>query len=152
MLIAMGAGAALCILIGVWPRPLYAILPFDVGDYNAYTTTHVITQLQLLFFSALAFTVLKLTAIYPPELPLVNLDFDWFYRKPLSTLVAWTYARGAQICAAVVQFVMEKLGEDLEWLRRHCGPQGILGGTRSTGGMVIWAAILLGAYLVLSYL
>jgi multicomponent Na+:H+ antiporter subunit D len=80
MLAAMGIAAALCIGIGVFPGPLYSALPYAV-DYQPYTVTHVITQLQLLFWSALAFCVLKLTGIYPPEIRGVNLDADGLYRK-----------------------------------------------------------------------
>jgi len=80
MLLAMGIAAFLCIGIGVYPWPLYQLLPYTV-DYVPYTTTHVITQLQLLLFSALAFAVLKRTGIYPPELKATNLDTDWFYRQ-----------------------------------------------------------------------
>ena len=79
MLLAMGIATFLCIGIGVYPRPLYQLLPYPV-DYVPYTTTHVITQLQLLLFSALAFAVLKRTGIYPPELKATNIDTDWFYR------------------------------------------------------------------------
>ena len=75
MLIAMGLAAALCIGIGVFPDALYAILPYPVA-FDPYTTTHVITQLQLLTWSALAFSVLVRTGLYPPELRSVNLDFD----------------------------------------------------------------------------
>jgi multicomponent Na+:H+ antiporter subunit D len=50
-------------------------------EYAPYTTTHVLTQLQLLIFSALAFAVLKRTGLYPPELNLIHLDSDWFYRR-----------------------------------------------------------------------
>ena len=80
MLLAMGIAAFLCIGIGVYPDALYAILPFPV-DYVPYTTAHVITQLQLLMFSALAFTFLMLTGLYPPELKSTNLDSDWVYRR-----------------------------------------------------------------------
>ncbi len=79
MLLAMGIAAFLCVAIGVYPGPLYQLLPYPV-DYVPYTTTHVITQLQLLLFSALAFAVLKRTGIYPAELKATNLDTDWFYR------------------------------------------------------------------------
>ncbi len=80
MRVAMGITAALCIGIGVFPGALYAILPYPV-DYVPYTAAHVITQLQLLMYSALAFTVMMVWKIYPPELKSVNLDTDWFYRK-----------------------------------------------------------------------
>ena len=80
MLIAMGIAAFLCIFIGSFPQYLYNLLPFAT-DYQPYTVGHVITQTQLLFFSALAFTLLLLSGIYPAEIRAINLDADWFYRK-----------------------------------------------------------------------
>ena len=80
MLIAMGIAAFLCIFIGSFPGPLYSLLPYPV-DYVPYTMPHVVGQTQLLFFSALAFTLLLLSGIYPGEQRCVNLDSDWFYRK-----------------------------------------------------------------------
>ncbi|MCF7733269.1 MAG: Na(+)/H(+) antiporter subunit D [Akkermansiaceae bacterium] len=80
MLLAMGLGAALCIGIGCFPQVLYGLLPWE-ADYHPYTITHVLSQTQLLFFSALAFVSLMLLKIYPPELRSVNLDADWFWRK-----------------------------------------------------------------------
>ena len=62
MLIAMGLAAFLSIALGVYPDPLYAMLPYPV-DYVPYTGPHVMTQLQLLFFSALAFYWLNLCQI-----------------------------------------------------------------------------------------
>jgi multicomponent Na+:H+ antiporter subunit D len=80
MLLAMGIAAVMCIGIGVYPKPLYDVLPFSV-DYHPYTVSHVLSQTELLFFSALAFTLLLLAGIYPAEMRAVNLDSDWFYRK-----------------------------------------------------------------------
>ncbi len=80
MLLAMGIAAFLCIFIGVYPAPLYALLPYPV-DYVPYTAPHVVGQTQLLFFSALAFTLLLRAGIYPAEIRCMNLDADWFYRK-----------------------------------------------------------------------
>ncbi len=80
MLFAMGTAAALCLLIGIFPGYLYAILPYEM-DYNPYTTAHVVAQLQLLAFSALAFALLMLSGIYPSEKRMINLDADWFYRR-----------------------------------------------------------------------
>ena len=87
MRVAMGITAALCIGIGVFPGALYAILPYPV-DYVPYTVAHVITQLQLLMYSALAFTVMMLWKIYPPELKSVNLDTDWVYRRAAPAALA----------------------------------------------------------------
>ncbi len=81
MLLAMGITAFLCIFIGSYPWPLYSLLPFQDVVYDPYTGFHVLGQTQLLFFSALAFTLLILAGIYPAEMRCVNLDVDWFYRK-----------------------------------------------------------------------
>ena len=80
MLLAMGVAAALCIGIGVFPQPLYNILPFPV-DYVPYTGEHIVGQLQLLMFGALAFALLMLSGIYPAEIRAINLDSDWIYRR-----------------------------------------------------------------------
>jgi multicomponent Na+:H+ antiporter subunit D len=80
MLVAMAIAAAGCIAIGSYPAALYGLLPWEAG-YVPYSYPHVIVQLQLLLFSALAFAWLKLTGIYPPELRSVNLDADWLYRR-----------------------------------------------------------------------
>ena len=80
MLLAMGIAAFLSIFIGVYPAPLYSLLPYPV-EYVPYTAPHVLGQTQLLFFSALAFTLLLLSGIYPAEMRCINLDADWFYRK-----------------------------------------------------------------------
>ena len=54
MRLAMIFFTALCIGLGVWPQPLYAMLPFAV-DFVPYTASHVVFYLQLLLFSGLAF-------------------------------------------------------------------------------------------------
>jgi multicomponent Na+:H+ antiporter subunit D len=80
MLIAMGIAAFFCIFLGVYPKFLYSILPYPV-DFEPYTAPHVLSQLQLLMFSALAFTLLLLSGIYPAEIRAINLDTDLIYRK-----------------------------------------------------------------------
>ena len=77
---AMAIGAVLCIAIGSYPAALYALLPFPV-EYEPFTAGHVLAQVQLLFFGALAFVWLNLTGLYPPELKSVNLDVEWLYRR-----------------------------------------------------------------------
>ena len=81
MLIAMGISSFMCIFLGCNPQWLYDMLPNGAAGYHPYDATHVITQLEILLFSALAFTILNLWGKYPPELPSVNLDADWIYRK-----------------------------------------------------------------------
>lgn len=77
MRVAMIFFAFACVFLGVFPGVLYSMLPYEV-NYVPYTAAHILTQLQLLLFSGLAFFVM---------LPLmkrtltISLDFDWFYRK-----------------------------------------------------------------------
>jgi multicomponent Na+:H+ antiporter subunit D len=151
MLLAMALAAALCIGIGSFPGLLYSLLPWPVA-YEPYTASHVLSQLQLLVFSALAFSVLMRTGIYPPELRSVNLDFDWVYRR------LGGRALGALIGAvdALQQRAGRRLASGTEALLarvyRHSGPAGLLARTWPTGSMVLWVAILLASYLVLYYL
>ncbi|GAB6153839.1 Na(+)/H(+) antiporter subunit D [Desulfosporosinus burensis] len=94
MKVAMGFLAFMCILIGVFPQMLYRLLPYPV-DYLPYTGDHVVSQLQLLMFSALAFFMLLK---YLKRTETLTLDTDWIYRRGaniviayLSIPVAWTY-------------------------------------------------------------
>lgn len=80
MLLAMGITAFICVFLGVYPYHLYSILPYPV-DYVPYTGAHVVGQLQLLMFGALAFCLLILSGFYPAEMRAINLDTDWFYRR-----------------------------------------------------------------------
>ena len=87
---AMLLFALACIVLGVYPEPLYAILPFQRSDgeglYHAYTYAHVVNQLQLLLFAGLAFFVLldrlKRTLT-------ITLDADWLYRRAIPGLWRW---------------------------------------------------------------
>ncbi|MGI9520522.1 MAG: Na(+)/H(+) antiporter subunit D [Hyphomicrobiaceae bacterium] len=150
MLIAMGAAAALCIGIGVYPDLLYSLLPYKV-KYVPYTAAHVLTQLQLLIFSALAFTFLMRTGVYPPELRSTNLDFDWFYRKLGYNVAATTMLLATEAWKSVSSAVAD-MGHQLErLLNRHHSADGLLGRTWPTGTMVFWATVMLGGYLILFY-
>jgi multicomponent Na+:H+ antiporter subunit D len=80
MLLAMGTAAFFCVFIALFPGVLYAVLPYPVS-YVPYTPAHVVGQLQLLMFGALAFCLLILSGHYPPELRAINLDVDWVYRR-----------------------------------------------------------------------
>jgi len=77
MLLAMAFLASICIFIGVYPQPLYNILPYPV-EFHAYTFEHTLNQFQLLMFSALAFFML-LPLLKRTET--ISIDTDWFYRK-----------------------------------------------------------------------
>ncbi len=151
MLVAMAITATLCIGIGVYPDPLYAMLPFAV-DYVPYTGSHVLTQLQLLVFSALAFSVLMRTGIYPPEMRLINLDSDWVYRRFSVMLIDEFTIHISRARAKVKDAILRRWSAAVNTLFRHHGPHGVLERTWPTGSMVLWVAVLLGAFLLLHYL
>lgn len=150
MLIAMLMAAMLCIFIGIYPQALYDLLPFPM-TYNPYDATHVLSQLQLLFFAALAFVWLNLQGLYPPELRALNLDSDWSYRRFLPAV-----SRGVMVSVQALDTQIRhgcgRLRQNIfEALTRYHAPRGFLARTWPTGSMVLWIAVLLGAYL-LAYL
>jgi len=148
MRLAMLLFAGLCIGLGIFYEPLYALLPFGTS-YVPYTGSHVVVQLELLLFSGLAFFVM---------LPLlrrtltITLDTDWAYRRLAPALV-----RGA---AFVLRLATDRvgamgraiLGRIVGLVERHHGSEGVLARTWTTGGMALWVAVLLGAYLAVYYL
>lgn len=97
MLVAMFIASMLCVAIGSYPSLLYQLLPWD-NQYAPYDLTHTLTQLQLLFFSALAFVWLNKQGMYPPELRSVNLDMEWIYRRALPGVSMWllSYVRAVR--------------------------------------------------------
>ena len=146
MLLAMALAAALCIAVGCAPGLLYAMVPFEFV-YEPYTATHVLAQMQLLFFSALAFVWLRLSGLYPPELRSVNLDVEWVYRR----LVPEAFRRSVPLLRRLdgaLRNRMHSLFLVVErGLRAAHGPEGPLGRTWSTRAGVAVVAVLLCAYL-----
>jgi multicomponent Na+:H+ antiporter subunit D len=151
MLLAMGLAAAICIFNGSYPWFLYDMLPMPV-DYAPYTISHVLTQCQLLFFSALAFCWLKLSGLYPPELPGVNIDVEWSYRRVVPKLFGWLAPPAVAIYRSVSALVGRLIEQFVGQIYRHHGPYGILARTWRTGSMAMWTAILLATYLLVYYL
>ena len=154
MLIAMTLAAVLCVLIGSFPaHTVYALLPWD-ATYQPYDVTHVLTQLQLLFFSALAFVWLNLRSMYPPELPSTNIDADWFYRKLAPAFVKnlacglYRFYQGLEQSIITTIKLLIKNSYDTEEER----PKGYFARLWPTETMVVWVAVLLFAYLVLYYI
>lgn len=150
MLLAMAVTAVLCIAFGSYPAPLYALLPYDV-DYSAYSTTHVITQLQLLVFSTLAFAVLMRAGLYPTALKSVNLDTDWSYRRLLPRIVGGIGETLGSAMARMSSMVNDGLRSLIIRMYHSYGPQGRIAQFWPTGSMVLWIAILLGVTLIVNF-
>lgn len=149
MLLAMGLAAAICIFIGAQPQYLYALLPWE-HNYWPYDTTHVLAQLQLLIFAALAFVWMMVKDIHPPELPGVNLDAEWFYRKFAPAGVV----RGMEVLSRAKQGLLVAISAPKQFLQRSISQsptaQYSLAESWSTGSMVLWIAIILATYLLLN--
>ena len=148
MLLAMAVFAVLCVGLGIYPQPLYAMLPYAVS-YQPYTAAHLVAQFQLLLFAGLAFFVM---------LPMmkrtltISLDFDWFYRylfKKMGMTIVSQASTARSRLEAAAHAVIHRV---LNTLHRHHGPKGILSQTWPTGSMVLWIAILLGSFLLLDSL
>ena len=151
MLLAMSISALLCIGIGVYPSALYALLPYDAG-YNPYDATHVLAQSQLLFFSALAFVLLKLKGLYPPEWRSTNLDADWIYRRAFPVVFHRVFETIWRFDGVIRQSFLVRLDLFLSFLTRIDNQtSGLLSRTRPVGSMVMWVAVLLATYLFLSF-
>jgi multicomponent Na+:H+ antiporter subunit D len=151
MLLAMGITAFLCIFIGVYPAPLYALLPYEV-EFHPYTMGHVVGQLQLLCFALLAFAVLMRTGIHPPELRAINLDADWSYRRFLPRVIGGLSVVVARLWAAQSALVERGLSALIFRMYHSHGPEGRLARSWPTGAMVLWIAVLLVVTLVAIYI
>ena len=147
MRLAMLLFSALCIGLGVYYAPLYALLPYATA-YVPYDAAHVLGQLQLLLFSGLVFFLML--PVLRRSLT-VTLDVDWLYRRAGPAVVA--------ACANGVSRGLVALGaETRDWgarllrftLRWH-GPEAPLARTLSTGAMALWISALLAVYLVMYY-
>lgn len=151
MLLAMGVAAALCLLLGVAPSLLYTWLPYPV-HFSPYTASHVLAQLQLLLFSALAFVLLLRAGLYPLPQRSINLDTDWIYRRGLPRLLAGLRIGYRGFHSASVRHARERGRELQSGLQRHHGPRGALARNWPTGSMVLWVTVMLAGFLIFYYL
>ena len=164
MLIAMGMAAALCIGAGVFYWYLYALLPYEpmamhldshghghAEPYQPYTAPHVVMQLQLLMFAVLAFVFLMQTKLYPAEKRATNLDSDWVYRKflpkgleGLGKAFRWLDESWRKLAVGGIGALISAMGS-------FFNERGIFGRPWATSTMAFWAALLLGAFLLIYY-
>ncbi len=151
MLVAMGLAAAACVGIGVYPDPLYAMLPFPV-TYVPYTTEHVISDLQLLMFSALAFAVLQRTGLYPKELRSTVLDFDWVYRRLGRDWTVFLAERTSNALKTIYADFGGMLNRVIDAVFHYHGPKGLLARTQEIGQATLVITVVLAIFLTAFYL
>ena len=77
MQLAMGLAAFSCMLIGLYPKILFEILPYHLVHYQPFTPSHVLGVIQLFMTAGVAFILAK--AMVVPHNAII-LDFDYFYR------------------------------------------------------------------------
>jgi len=148
MLVAMTIAAVLCLFIGSQPQYLYALLPWHV-EYWPYDVTHVLAQLQLLFFSALAFVWLNKQGLYPPELHSVNIDVEWLYRKLLPATGRTSFNISQSVNHQVTKLTLKAWqGFQLAFQSSRLS-QYHLASSWPTGSMVLWIGVILGGYLLM---
>ena len=148
MSLAMVLFSALCIVLGIFPEPLYKLLPYPL-EYQAYTPGKVLFYLQLLLFSGLAFFLL---------LPLmkrtltITLDVDWLWRRGF-TFIAANILKLIDAVAGKAQTIFTKQLSFLKGrLEHHWGQTGIFANSWSIGATGTWIAILLTCYVLIYYI
>lgn len=137
----------LCIALGVWPEFLYRMLPYPV-QYEPYTAAHVLTQLQLLLFSGLAFFVMLK---FLKRTPTITLDIDWIWRASLPASVRRAGALFSTVQTSLGRVLSSAVNRCLIGVARQCVPQGLLVRNWPTGSMALWVMVILLGYLTLYY-
>lgn len=160
MLLAMGIAAAICIGIGLPAIGglgygfLYKLLPYPVEalSYQPYTAEHILTQMQLLVLAAFAFVLLQRFGAYPPEKRGTILDADWAYRKAGYGAALWSGAVWAKAGPALMGVWQGLVDQGYRRIEAAFSPQGQMSRGPLTGGMAVWAGLLLGVVLILSFI
>ena len=83
MELAMIIGSLFCVGLGIFYKPLYALLPYTV-HFEPYTAYHIWESLQVLLFTQLGFFLL-LKKLWCEDT--ISLDTDWFPRKGAKALM-----------------------------------------------------------------
>jgi len=148
MAAAMLLFSFLCLFIGIYPQPLYALLPYPVA-FEAYTAGNVLYYLQLLLFSGLAFFLLL---PWMKRTRTVTLDFDWLYRVALYRCGVRALAVIDQVALRAIQAQRTVRGVLAAVLHRHFGPGGTFARSWPIGTTALWLAVLLSFYVLIHYL
>ena len=129
MLAAMGIAAVACVALGTCPGwTVYALLPQEwvvrtgveaFRGYEPYTMTHVVWQLELLLFAALAVGLLLLSGNYPPEIRARNLDADWLWRRGATGFVWLVDNPATRVGQRLARFFLGPLPRALGYLTQN---------------------------------
>ena len=148
MAVAMVLFALICIGLGVFPQPFYALLPYPV-EYDAYSPGKVLFYLQLLLFSGLAFFLL-LPAM--KRTLTITLDMDWLWRICMNLLANTLLVTMTAVTEAFSRSARLWLDTMQAWTQRHWGVRGVFARSWPIGTTAIWISVLLSAYVLLYYI
>jgi multicomponent Na+:H+ antiporter subunit D len=141
--------AFLCVALGVFPQPIYWMLPNDV-IVPVYKPEKVVFYLQLLLFSGLAFFLLL---GYMKRTLTITLDLDWLWRVAIFNAGNWTFDQITRIRTGMEKAVVGWLKSKEEGLEDLSERDGfILRATSATGLGALYVMILLTVYVFVYYL
>ena len=115
MLIAMSVTAFLCVAIGVYPKLLYGILPYEVVHYHAYALGHTIGTLELLMMTTLGF--ISLQYVFSPH-ERVTYDIDYLYRKAGRGFI-WLCEQPLVTVADFIDKGLLRIADSLVWFSKN---------------------------------
>ncbi|MEA1997898.1 MAG: proton-conducting transporter membrane subunit, partial [Euryarchaeota archaeon] len=115
MLIPMCVVAFLCVAFGVYPQLLYAILPYPVVLYDAYTFAHIVSNLELLAVTTFMFFAFRVL-IMPHER--ITYDIDYLYRKAGRGII-WFCENPLMAFANAMDSGVHRLTDSAVWFSRN---------------------------------
>ena len=149
MAAAMIFFAFLCVALGIYPDPLYAMLP-NAAIVPVYKPEKVVFYLQLLLFSGLAFFLLL---NYMKRTLTITLDLDWIWRVAILRAGNLVYDACVAVRTAAEKTVLSFLKTGQERLDDLSERDGlILRATSATGLAALYAMVLLTLYILVYYL
>ncbi len=149
MAAAMIFFAFLCIALGIYADPLYAMLP-NSTIVPVYKPEKVVFYLQLLLFSGLAFFLLL---NYMKRTLTITLDLDWIWRVAIFRLGNLAYDACSAVRTAAEKTILSFLKTGREGLDDLSERDGlILRATSATGLGALYIMVLLTLYILVYYL
>jgi len=122
-----------CVALGLFSATFFSVLPYPI-DYQPYTFTHVIEQLQLLLGGVIVFYFAR---GYLQPRDTVTLDVDWLYRhwapNHIHSIDLWlseTYAGFLKLLTRLQELLVQTL-------RHWHSPEALFGRNWGSGPMVL---------------
>jgi multicomponent Na+:H+ antiporter subunit D len=147
MRVAMALAAGLCLVIGLYPGALYGLLPYEV-TYKVWDSGHVLGELQLLAFVALAFTLMVRRGIYPLHADRTIIYTDWLTRRAMPLMVMALGRPMMKIWNSVKERFIQLMLRAIRTTEEASRATGLASGVASTGAaagifLAVFALILL---------